>query len=123
MMSYISFTITLFILFISIIEGTEESRTRETKRNLRNVRASENHPMSSFGNASPEEGPWPECVGQQGSWCIDYISGWVGYKAHHIPQGRSMHVVSMIRPYEFHRDRVFIHVDHSGNVVSPPSRG
>ena len=90
---------------------------------LRKVEASVEKPRSSFGNRSPTEGPWPECVGQTGEWCTDYIANWIGYGASLHPGGREKQVVQIITPYEYVENRVWIHADDEGKVISTPERG
>lgn len=83
-------------------------------------------PTTSYGNPTPEEGPWPECVGQTGEWCMDYIAGWVSYAAHKASQNgatRQMNVINIVRPHEHNENRVWIHVDDGGNILAPPKVG
>ena len=90
---------------------------------MRKVEASEELPESEYGNKSPIEGPWPECVGQTGEWCSDYVSSWLAYGASQNPGGRAKQVVNIITPYEYVESRVWIHADDYGNVLSIPERG
>ena len=80
-------------------------------------------PLTSYGNLSPEEGPWPECVGQTGAWCQDYIAEWVGFGQARAMEARQLSVVNIIRPYEYVRSRVWIHCDDEGKVMVKPIRG
>ena len=90
---------------------------------LRKVEASAEQPQTAYGNKNPIEGPWPECVGQTGDWCTDYIASWLGYGALQNPGGRPKQVVNIITPYEYMESRVWIHADDNGNVLSIPERG
>mmetsp|Transcript_3613 Transcript_3613/g.4996 ORF Transcript_3613/g.4996 Transcript_3613/m.4996 type:complete len:127 (+) Transcript_3613:98-478(+) len=80
-------------------------------------------PERSYGNPNPEEGPWPECVGQLGTWCQDYVANWIGFNAARTKEKKSVQVVSLLRPYEYVRSRVWIHVDDDGIVILKPARG
>ena len=69
------------------------------------------------------EGPWPECVGQTGEWCSDYISSWIGYGAALNKITKSFQVVSIVPHYEYTPYRVWIHVGNDNIVMAAPERG
>ena len=71
----------------NMINESEALENDQYHRNLRKVEASMSRPLtSSYENPTPGEGLWPECVGQTGEWCLDYIGGWVSYVAHKAAQ-------------------------------------
>ena len=80
-------------------------------------------PTESYGNPDPTEGPWPECVGQTGQWCTDYIAGWIGYGAPLLQVERPFQIVNIIPPFDYIPDRVWIHVDDNNVVLTAPQVG
>lgn len=114
------------ILALSIDANSSPDEEAQYHRRLRKVEASPTKPATSYGNPNPGEGPWPECVGKTGEWCMNYIAEWVAYAAHEASLNgatREMNIVNILDPYQFDPNRVWIHVDHQGAIQAPPSRG
>jgi len=66
-----------------------------------------------------KDGPWPECVGETGDWCMDHIVSLDPDLEEHVfvlPEGS---IVTM----DYTTERVRIYVDEEGIVVSVPDRG
>jgi len=78
-----------------------------------NVPFNKIRPSNDYGNENPEVGPWPECVGQSGDWCVQYVGSWVGY-ASFKHEDRRKTALKIIRPYEYLYSRVWVHCNEEG---------
>merc|ERR1719469_218379 len=80
-------------------------------------------PAKDYGNPHATDGPWPECVGQTGDWCMDYVSEWIGYMASTSKLAIRFQTVDILPNYEYNPSRVWIHVDDRDKVLSAPEIG
>ena len=75
-------------------------------------------------NPHPQDGPWPECEGQMGIDCKEYIESWTGANPNVAQRGSTDTFVRLVPNFfSYDASRVWIHCDHRGNVVFAPKRG
>merc|ERR550539_537782 len=113
----------LFVSVCSLVSGASERRLKKVITKNADDGAIVNRPANDYGNPNVMDGPWPECVGQRGEWCMDYISEWVGYSAFTSRSTARFQVVNIVPNYEYNPSRVWIHVDDHDTVMSAPEIG